>query len=86
MQVMRKVLTTIVRDITPQHKGLKYPLSEQTVEDIRQCLRLITSREKELADAAGRNVRERPYYADEPSETKVVPISEIGKPKPTENE
>jgi hypothetical protein len=86
MRVMRKVLTTVVREITPPHKGLKYPLSEQTVEDIRQCLRLITAREKELADAAGRNVQERPFYADEPAQTKVVPISQIGKSKPAEEE
>ena len=28
MQVMRKVLTSIVREVTPEHKSLQHPLSE----------------------------------------------------------
>jgi hypothetical protein len=83
MMVMRKVLTTIVREVTPEHKSLKHPLSDQTIEDIRQCLGLITAREKELADAAGRSVEERPYFVDEPPKTKVVPIGNLGKEKPS---
>ena len=82
LMVMRKVLSTIVRELTPEHKSLRHPLSEQTVQDIRQCLGLITAREKELADEAGRTVEERPYYVDEPPKTKVVPITNIGKAKP----
>jgi hypothetical protein len=31
-------------------------------------------------------VQERPFYADEPAQTKVVPISQIGKSKPAEEE
>ena len=81
MQVMRRVLTTIVREVTPEHKSLRHPLSEQTIQDIRQCLGLITAREKELADEAGRTTEERPYFVDEPPQTKVVPISKIGKAK-----
>jgi nicotinamide riboside kinase len=79
MMVMRKLLTTIVREATPEHKSLKHPLSDQTIQDIRYCLGLITAREKELADEAGRTVQERPYFVDEPQQTKVVPISKIGK-------
>jgi hypothetical protein len=81
MMVMRKVLTSIVREVTPEHKSLRHPLSDQTIQDIRQCLGLITAREKELADAAGRTIQERPYYVDEPPKSKVVPLSSIGKVK-----
>jgi len=81
MMVMRKVLTSIVREVTPEHKSLRHPLSDQTIQDIRQCLGLITVREKELADDAGRTVQERPYYVDEPPKSKVVPLSSIGKAK-----
>ncbi|MCU7811489.1 MAG: segregation and condensation protein A [Candidatus Thiodiazotropha sp. (ex Notomyrtea botanica)] len=81
MMVMRKVLTSIVREVTPEHKSLRHPLSEQTIQDIRQCLGLITAREKELADDAGRTMEERPYFVDEPPKSKVVPISKIGKVK-----
>ncbi|MEJ2608940.1 MAG: segregation and condensation protein A [Candidatus Thiodiazotropha sp.] len=81
MMVMRKVLTSIVREVTPEHKSLKHPLSDQTIQDIRSCLGLIAAREKELADDAGRTVQERPYYTDDAPQTKSVPISKIGKPK-----
>ena len=81
MMVMRKVLTTIVREVTPDSKSLKHPLSDNTIQDIRYCLGLITAREKELADDAGRTAQERPYFTDEPPQTKVVPISNIGKAK-----
>jgi hypothetical protein len=86
MMVMRKVLTTIVREVTPEHKSLRHPLSDQTIQDIRQCLGLIAAREKELADAAGRTVEERPYYVDEPPKTKVVSIDSIGKAKHPDEE
>lgn len=84
MLVMRKLLTNIVREVTPEHKSLRHPLSEQTIQDIRACLGLITAREKELADDAGRTAQERPYFVDEPPATKVVSIAEIAKPKQDE--
>lgn len=76
LMVMRKVLTSIIRDITPA-PGQPMPLSEHTTEDVRMCLKLITVRERELADEAGDTV-EKPYFVDEPPETKVVPIDQIG--------
>jgi hypothetical protein len=78
---MRKTLGAIVRDITPA-PGQRHPLSASTVEDIKQCFTLIAAREKELADHQGRG-GERPYYADAPGATKVVPIAGIGKRRPT---
>ncbi|MBA1446169.1 MAG: segregation and condensation protein A [Chromatiales bacterium] len=79
MMVMRKVLTSIIRDTTPEHRSLQHPLTENTIQDIRHCLALITAREKELADAAGRTVQERPYYTDEPQQSTVVPMTGIGR-------
>jgi hypothetical protein len=75
--VMRKVLTSIIRDTTPP-PGLQHPLSAQTIEDMRQCLALIAARERELAEQRGA-VQERPYYADEPASATVVPIGRISK-------
>ena len=75
--VMRKVLASIIKDTTPP-AGMRHPLSDKTIQDVRQCLGLISSREKELADAEGRG-GERPYYTDEPPQSKVVPIAKIGK-------
>ena len=51
---------------------MKHPLSEQTIQDVRQCVcRLVRLRERELADAAG-VAKERPYYSDEKSPSTVV--------------
>ncbi|MGD8591044.1 MAG: segregation and condensation protein A [Chromatiales bacterium] len=79
LMVMRKVLSTIVRELTPEHRSLKHPLSDDTIQDIRMCMGLITAREKELADAAGRTAVERPYYTDQPRASTVVPMTKIGK-------
>ena len=80
--VMRKVLASIIKDTTPP-PGMKHPMSDQTIQDVRACLGLISARERELADDQGRPM-ERPYYVDEPRDEKVVPISSIGKPTPAE--
>jgi hypothetical protein len=83
--VMRKVLSAIVRETTPQ-PGMRHPLSEGTIEDIRNCFGLISAREKELADEAGIENKMRPRYVDEPETNKVVSISKIGKMKKQEDE
>jgi hypothetical protein len=74
---MRKTLAAIIKDVTPP-PGMKHPLSEGTIQDVRQCLALISAREKEMADADGRG-GERPYYSDEPQAAQVVPITGLGK-------
>jgi hypothetical protein len=76
---MRKTLAAVVKDVTPP-PGMKHPLSDQTIKDVRQCLALIAAREKELADERGR-AGERPYYSDEPQTAQVVPIAGLGKGK-----
>ncbi len=76
LMVMRKVLTSVIREITPA-PGSPAPLSEQTTMDVRECLKLISVRERELADTAGAVV-EKPYYVDEPPDTKVVSVTDIG--------
>lgn len=77
LMVMRKVLASVIKDTTPEFKTMKHPLSANTIEDIRQCLRLIAAREMELADAAG-ETRSRPYFTDEKQKAEVIPISQIG--------
>lgn len=81
LMVMRKVLAQIIKDTTPEYKTMRHPLSEPTIQDIRQCLGLISSREKELATADGVD-EERPYYTDEKPAAEVVPISSIKVAKP----
>lgn len=76
--VMRKVLANIIKDTTPAHKDLRHPLSDNTIQDIRTCLGLISNRERELADIAG-IAQEKPYYVDEKQTAEVVSITKITK-------
>ena len=83
LMVMRKVLAAVVKHTTPPSRALKHPLTDRTIEDIRNCLGLIAARERELADAAG-VAQERPYYTDDPAAqaSRVVPITQISRRKP----
>ncbi len=76
LKVMKLVLTDVVKDTATQ-PGLKHPLSERTIEGIRQCLRLISARERELVEGAGKTMDMRPHYVDEPKKSVVVPITKI---------
>ena len=78
--VMRKVLANIIKDTTPAHRDLKHPLSDNTIQDVRTCLGLISDRERELADIAGIK-QEKPYYTDAKPSAEVVSINKISKVK-----
>lgn len=71
MLVVRKVLTTIIRETAPTLERSS-PFSEQTIEDIRLCLQLITAREQELLAEIGITSTARPYYVDESPTSQVV--------------
>lgn len=71
LQMMKKVLTNIAKD-TYTAPGLKHPLSEQTILEIRECLGLIVARETELAEEFGRDKSARPHFIDEPPSSVVV--------------
>ncbi|MGD8484556.1 MAG: segregation and condensation protein A [Thioalkalispiraceae bacterium] len=83
LKMVKKVLTDVAKDTyTPAH--LKHPLSEQTILSIRECLVLISAREQELAEAAGRENNMRPRYVDEPPKSVVVDITGLQKNKDKE--
>ena len=71
LRAMRMTLASVIKD-TATPPGMRHPLSDATIEDLRQCLALISARERELAQAAGRVKEARPRYADEPSKESVV--------------
>ncbi|OGI47384.1 MAG: hypothetical protein A2151_07885 [Candidatus Muproteobacteria bacterium RBG_16_65_34] len=83
LRAMKTVLTDVIQDTTTK-PGLKHPLSDRTIEGIRQCLMLIAARERELAEEAGVPTNERPYYADEPPKSVAVPIEDIKRGKKKE--
>lgn len=67
-QILRAVKITLVGVIkdTATPPGMRHPLSDQTIEDMRQCLALVSARERALAEAAGRPIGGRPGFIDEP--------------------
>ena len=73
LKAMKMVLTNVIKDTTTE-PGLKHPLSDNTINDIRQCLLLITSREHELAPQS-----HRPRFTDEPQDTVVVSLQTPGR-------
>lgn len=65
LRAVKFTLAAVVRDTATPH-GMRHPLADSTIEDLRQCLALIGARERELAAEAGRDATARPRYADEP--------------------
>ena len=71
LRLVKKTLTDIAKDTyTPPE--LKHPLSEQTINSIRECLSLISARESELAGSDGMVSASKPRFIDEPQDTVVV--------------
>jgi len=65
---VRQVLASVVRDVTPS-PGMRNPLSEKTIEDIRSCFALIAARERELN---GKQNPDLPVFADDGATTRIV--------------
>lgn len=84
LNVMKSTLTAVIKDTTVQ-PGMKHPLTDSTIEDIRQCLMLISTRERELIEEAGESPNMRPRFTDEPEASTVIPISKIGKRKDSDD-
>jgi len=73
LRMVKKVLTDIAKDTyTPPQ--LKHPLSDSTINGIRECLSLIAARETELAEQAGKPLTDRPRFVDEPQKSVVVSL------------
>lgn len=84
LRMLKRVLTDIAKD-TSTPPGMKHPLSETTIQNIRDCLGLISAREKELATEAGRPSAARPEFIDEPKKTHVVTLHK-SKKKPSDDQ
>ena len=73
LSMMKKVLTTIAKD-THTAPGMRHPLSDSTINDMRACLDLIVSREAELNSQDGNVSSRKPRFIDEPSDSVVVQL------------
>jgi hypothetical protein len=74
LRVMRKVLGSVVKDVTPRD-GEDNPLTDNTIEEIRDIFGLISVREKELLETLGRLSADRPQYPGDKPAANVIPIS-----------
>ncbi|MBT9614379.1 MAG: segregation and condensation protein A [Burkholderiales bacterium] len=70
LRAMRKTLASVIKDVTPK-SGYLSPLSDETVEGIKECFTLISIRERELADELGMDTA-KPHYVDEVQTATVV--------------
>jgi len=77
LMAMRKTLARIIRDLTPSDRAVSYPLSDATVEDIKMCFDLIAAREREMAEEAGLDIRDRPHFVDEPNKAQVISLHKL---------
>ncbi len=80
LQAVRSVLIDIIKDTTTQ-PGQLHPLADRTIENIRECLKLISARERELHAAHDVPMTQRPHFIDEPKKAQAIPITSIKKPK-----
>ena len=82
LRAMRITLAGVIKDTATPH-GMRHPLSDSTIEDMRQCLALISARERELAQADGSPQNLRPSYVDEPGaqQESIVRFYKPGKDK-----
>lgn len=77
LKLVKRTLTDVIKD-TATAPGLKHPLNDETILQLRDCLALISQREQELAEDAGRSMDMRPRYIDEPrkQDNVVVPLEQ----------
>lgn len=73
LRLVKKVLTDVAKD-TYTPPGMKHPLSEATINGIRECFDLITARQAELNGESPT----RPHFVDEPQDTVVVSFDKSG--------
>jgi len=66
---LRQVLAAVVRDVTPP-PGMRNPLSDQTIEDIRTAFALIAARERELR--GDEKSPDLPVFADKGATARIV--------------
>ncbi len=85
LRAVKRVLTDVIKD-TASPPGTKHPLSDGTIENMRQCLALIAARERELAQEAGDPMSARPRFTDEPDKGPVVVPISIVKRNPVKKE
>lgn len=82
--IMKRILTDIAKE-TFTRPGLRHPLSDDTIGNMRECLKLISVREVALSGNTSDVTTKRPRYIDEPQTSVVVSMKDLKKkPKSTD--
>ena len=71
---VKRVLSDVAKDTATQ-TGQPHPLSEQTIDNLRKCLGLISDREQEIGKTLGRSWDQRPYFIDDEKAPKDAVVS-----------
>ena len=74
LRAVKLTLANVIKDTATPH-GIRHPLSDGTIQDLRQCRALISARERELAQAARKATGGKPHYADDPARETGVCLS-----------
>ena len=85
LQAVKQVLTQIARE-TAVPPGTRHPLSPSTIESMKQCMGLISARERDLIGNESEVSSMRPRYPDQSTRVS-VPLSDLvtSKPDKTKN-
>lgn len=78
LAIMKRLLTDIAKE-TFTRPGVKHPLSDATIGNMRECLKLISVREVDLSSDSVNISNKRPRYVDEPEKSVVVSMQDIKK-------
>jgi len=78
---VKRILTEIAKE-TFTRPGLRHPLSDDTINNMRQCLKMISIREVTLSGHDSDVSASRPKYIDEAPKNVVVSLADIKSSKP----
>lgn len=78
LTIMKRILTDIAKE-TFTRPGLRHPLSDDTIGNMRECLKLISVREVALSSHVSDVSAKRPRYIDEPKKSVVVSMQDLKK-------
>lgn len=78
LAIMKRLLTDIAKE-TFTRPGVKHPLSDDTIRNMRETLKLISVREVDLSADSKDISAKRPRYVDEQNKSVVVSMQDIKK-------
>ena len=85
LAIMKRLLTDIAKE-TFTRPGVQHPLTNATIDNMRECLKLISIREVDLSADPDNISAKRPRYVDEPKKSVVVSMQDLKKDSSNDGE